>query len=458
MANIKNLSSIWNNIKEIDLKPIRDSALLGVKITIAGAVGAGKHTLAEQMRIDPKRPDMRTQSPITIVVPEIDGPLPMANLVIFMVDALQGDFTAEQTLVNKWSEAGKNVLVFVNKFDLVEGDLPPERGQGWVSSHVLFGSAKDSDYLVREFVPAVLEMLPQQQLALGRLFPLFRHELANQLINETCLSNAAYSFSTGLAEIVPVLDLPLNLTDLIVLTKSQAFLAYRLGLLLGFSTQWQDYVTEFGGVIGSGFIWRQVARSLVGLIPVWGIIPKVAIAYSGTYVVGHAILGWYLSGRHLNAKQMRALSAQAFARGREYANRLIQKMPKRHAITQKQAQLELASSIPAQLEVQPGSSPDEIVITKHRTIERVVDQPVSTGSTAPEISQPSQDNVNKDKKKVSIKLPAIKLSRQKKRPEDEETALQVCPRCGKSSAADAAFCQYCGMTFETGGMEKPGEG
>ena len=189
--------------------------------------------------------------------------------------------------------------------------------QGWLTANVISGSANNTVSLRKEFVPATLELLPQVHIALGRQFPLFRVTVANQLINETCFSNAAYSFSTGLAEIVPVLDLPLNLTDLIVLTKSQAFMAYKLGLLVGFSTHWQDYVTEFGGVIGGGFVWRQAARSLIGLVPGWGIIPKVAVAYSGTYVVGHAILGWYLSGRHLSAKQMRDLSIQAFSRGKE---------------------------------------------------------------------------------------------------------------------------------------------
>ena len=99
--------------------------------------------------------------------------------------------------------------------------------------------------------PTVLKLLPNQLLALGRMFPIFREAIAHQLINEACLTNASYAFSTGLAEIVPVLALPLTVTDMVVLTKNQAFLVYRLGLLFGFSTRWQDYVAEFGSVIGN---------------------------------------------------------------------------------------------------------------------------------------------------------------------------------------------------------------
>lgn len=448
MPGIKDISSVWNNIKEIDLKPIREAATAPVRIVIAGVTGAGRHTLAEAMRIDPARPDIRTQSPITIITLDADTPFPAANLVILMVDAGQADYTAEQLLVRKWSEAGKNVLVFVNKLDLVNGTIPTQSGQGWMATHVLFGSAKDSQYLQKEFTPAVLEMLPQQHLALGRQFPLFRLTIANQLINETCFSNAAYSFSTGLAEIVPVLDLPLNLTDLIVLTKSQAFLAYKLGLELGFSTHWQDYVTEFGGVIGSGFVWRQAARSLVGLVPGWGIIPKVAIAYSGTYVVGHAILGWYLSGRHLNSRQMRELSVQAFARGKDYARRLIEKMPRRR--TGKQEQALLPSSIPEQFDVEAGSGPDEIVITKRRVGERSELNPDGAPDSLRPVNQPMQKVELGDKQHKPLKqrkLQGIRLGRKKKESLPIKSEAQICSQCGKLSSADAAFCQYCGMPF-----------
>src|SRR4030066_2071126 len=328
VAGLKNVSTVWQNVKEIDLKPIKDSATQPVRIALVGEPGVGKHTLAEQMRTDPARPGVHTQSPITLFTFNASTEPPVAHLIIFLVDATRADYLAEQTLVKRWSDAGKNVLVFVNKLDLVEnnivGDVPP----GWQVPHVLFGSVNDVAYLQREFIPVVLELLPQQHLALGRQFPLFRIPIARQLINDTCFSNAAYSFSTGVAEIVPVLDIPLNVTDMIVLTKSQAFLAYKLGLLFGFSTRWQDYVTEFGSVIGGGFLWRQIARQLIGLIPGWGILPKVAVAYSGTYVVGNAILGWYLTGRNLSPKQMRALSVKAFARGKDYARKLGEKFPK----------------------------------------------------------------------------------------------------------------------------------
>ena len=193
---------------------------------------------------------------------------------------------------------------------------------------VLHGSVHDPVFMQRGFTPVILELLPERHLALGRQFSLFRVAIAQQLINESCFTNAVYSFSTGIAEVVPFFDIPLNITDSIVLTKAQAFLVYKLGLTLGFSTRWQDYLGEFGGVIGGGFVWRQLARMLIGLVPIWGIVPKVAIAYSGTFVVGHVVLQWYLTGRKITKQQMRALYTQALLNGKKIAQGLLSRLPR----------------------------------------------------------------------------------------------------------------------------------
>lgn len=443
MAGLKDIASVWKNIKEIDLKPIRESATNPVRIVLVGAPGSGRHTLAEQMRTDPARPGIHTQSTLALASLEAADEVPAAHLVIILADASRTDFTGEQALVKKWSEAGKNLLVFINKLDLVNSNVEAQAQGEWLASRVIYGSVNDVTYLQREFIPTVLELLPQQQLALGRQFPLFRLTIARQLINEACLSNAAYSFSTGLAEIVPVLDLPLNVTDMVVLTKSQAFLAYKLGLLLGFSTRWQDYVTEFGSVIGTGFLWRQIARELIGLVPGWGIIPKVAVAYSGTYVVGNAILGWYLTGRNLSPKQMRALYAQAFLRGKEYARMLAGKIPRLRLGMGRRAKLITRPNPPelAQGDIVVGETGEPAQVeTALGSLER---QAVN----ADDQEQISSTERRKENRAKKVGSPSEKRRgigwRGKKKPGSLQN-YRTCRQCGKNSAADASFCQYCG--------------
>ncbi|MCS7248703.1 MAG: hypothetical protein NZ840_10750 [Anaerolineales bacterium] len=353
MSGLKDLPKVWQSIKEIDLRPIREEALQAVHLAIAGRPDAPKQELAWQMRRDPYRPSEQTFTPISILDYTGDDsalePALNSDLLTLILPAATEETTLEQKLVQKWMNSGRRLLVLVpqdqrlgldaiQSFRLSIGNLRP-----------LFGDLSDPDFLLSRFVPAVLEALPQKQVALARQFPLFRDAVARQLIAEGCFTNAAYAFSTGLAEIVPGLNIPLNVADMVVLTKNQAFLAYRLGLALGFSTRWQDYLAEFGGILGSGFLWRQLARQLVGLIPAWGIVPKVAVAYAGTYVVGRVILQWYLTGKKLSPQQMRQLYGEAFQAGKAWASKMLQKIPRPRLPQQKRK--------PRELPLPPESNP-----------------------------------------------------------------------------------------------------
>ena len=328
MAGFKDLFNIWKNLKEVDLRPIREAALRPVRLAIVGRPGVGRHSLAEQMRSDPQRPDRKTQT--SLLIADLDTPerANAAELIILMLDATAKDFSQEQALAKQWSDSAKKVLAIVNKVDLLVERKLAASSKGWLVESVLYGSVLDPFFLQREFTPLIMELLPERLLALGRQFPLFRVAIAQHQISESCFTNAAYSFSTGIAEVVPIFDIPLNITDTIVLTKAQAFLVYKLGLTLGFSTRWQDYLGEFGSVIGGGFVWRQVARMLIGLIPVWGIVPKVAVAYSGTYVVGQVVLQWYLTGRHITKQQMKDIYTNGLLKGKKTAQRMLAWLPR----------------------------------------------------------------------------------------------------------------------------------
>lgn len=335
MSGLKDLTNVWQSIKEMDLRPIREDALQEVNIVMVSRPGGAKQTLLDQMRRDPNRKGMETLSPVTCLDYYGDDSVLQkdlqADLMILLVDESLSDAVLEQRLAKHWADSGRRILIVLYQ----EEDFPLSSEAGrlagwaeWGKSRLLRGCLTDEKFLLQKFVPAVLDILPHKQLALGRQFPLFRVAICRQLISESCFSNAAYAFSTGLAEVVPALDIPLNVADMFVLSKNQAFLVYRLGLTLGLSTHWQDYITEFGGILGGGFFWRQVARQLVGLIPAWGIIPKVAVSYAGTYVVGHVVLQWYLTGKQLSAQQIRALYAEAFRHGKVFAAQLAKKLPK----------------------------------------------------------------------------------------------------------------------------------
>jgi hypothetical protein len=143
------------------------------------------------------------------------------------------------------------------------------------------------------------------------------------LIEETSLTNAGFSLTTGIVEIVPVLTVPLTAGDIVVLTKNQAIMAYKIALAMGLPADWRETLPQLGAVVGGGFMWRQIARQLIGLIPVWGVIPKVAVAYAGTRVTGLAVYHWAATGEKLSSSALKERYRHALDQGRELARRLL---------------------------------------------------------------------------------------------------------------------------------------
>ena len=322
MASIFQLKNTWDTITEIQMQPLAQEALRGVRIALVGAPGSGRSILADLMRRDPVRPGIETDTPVLILDLENAAPASDCDLIILLMDGQAADYPREKELARAWINSGKQLLVFINLPTSPEGDAERAMQVSWKARNTLVGPVDDVRFLRDKFVPLVIQLLPGKLLGLGRGFPLFRVPIAHWLINDANISNASYAFATGLVEIVLVLNVPLTVTDMVVLTKNQAFLAYKLGLNFGFSTRWQDYLAEFSGVLGFGFAWRQIARSLVGLIPGFGIIPKVGIAYAGTAVVGNAILNWYLTGRHISKRQLNALYQQTYSSGKKLVHKL----------------------------------------------------------------------------------------------------------------------------------------
>lgn len=326
MASISRWRNLLSIIGEVDVRPIRAEAEAPLDLAIFAGQPETALWLAGELRRDPARPDQRSQAPL--LATSLDS-LPLeksVDLVILIVSPPELQALQERSLLERWRKSEQRALIVLQESGLPDNDapdlalVPGSMGRG---IRLLPGDVHDPAFLDGQLVPALLGLLPEKQLSAARNLPRLRAEVVRRLINDTSTSNAAYSLTTGLAEIIPVLTIPLNVTDMIILTKAQAFLVYRLGLALGLPLEWQAYLAEFGSVLGGGFLWRQMARMLVGLIPAYGILPKVAIAYSGTYVVGQVVYHWYLTGRHLTAGHIRSLYIQALQTGRRLASNLL---------------------------------------------------------------------------------------------------------------------------------------
>ena len=155
---------------------------------------------------------------------------------------------------------------------------------------------------------AIVSAAPARlRLALARQLPPLRPPLMAAIVEQTARANALYALGTGVAEAVPLLTLPLNVADIFVLTKNQLVMSYRIALAGGRSGSVRAVLGQTIGVVGSGFLLRQLARQLVGLVPVIGIAPKVAVAYAGTWAVGRAVAAWANGGPEVTAEGRQAL-------------------------------------------------------------------------------------------------------------------------------------------------------
>jgi uncharacterized protein (DUF697 family) len=248
-----------------------------------------------------------------------------ADLVVLVLSPERPAGEAERKAFQKWLAAGKRLIVVLNRPVTGAALIPVNE---WMGARVLEGEVIKREFLEKQFVPAVLQLLPDRSLSLARNNPLFRVPVAFDLIQETSFANASYSFTTGIAEIVPALTIPFGVADMVILTKAQAFLVYRLGLIFGLSARWQDHLAAFGSTIGFGFVWRTIARQLIGLIPGFGVLPKTAIAYAGTYAIGRGALQWYETGADVKRADVDRFFREALERGKAFAASLGERAPK----------------------------------------------------------------------------------------------------------------------------------
>lgn len=328
MASFSDLGNIFNTIRELDLQVIADEAQQQTWVAIVGDADSGARDLATAFYLAPRllpQSDASYEMAGPILTTIEDSALTdRAELVVYVLGQQRPATSAEKAALQKWLATDKKIVVIFNQPQSGPALLPLNE---WMGARVLEGEVIKRDFLEKHFVTAVLQLLPERKLSLARNYPLFRIAVAQDVISETSFANAGYSFGTGVAEVVPALNIPFNVADMIILTKAQAFMVYRLGLIFGLSARWQDHLAAFGSTIGFGFVWRTLARQLVGLIPGFGILPKVAIAYAGTFAIGRAAMQWYETGGEIKRGDVDRFFKEALVRGKQLAASLGDKAP-----------------------------------------------------------------------------------------------------------------------------------
>ena len=179
------------------------------------------------------------------------------------------------------------------------------------------GISADQTWAVDRARTDIVKRLPERAPALGRHLAAFRPAAAKQIIDETAGANAQFSLVSNIPTLIPVIgSIAAAGADFIVLTKNQVMMLYKLAAVYGRNLHDQrGILQEVLPVVGAGLAWRTIAREAASLLPfAAGTIPKVAIAYMGTIVVGRAADFYYRTGLRPSGEQMDQFRQQALGR------------------------------------------------------------------------------------------------------------------------------------------------
>ena len=141
-------------------------------------------------------------------------------------------------------------------------------------------------------VAQIIQQREELGLPLARhLFP-FRQPVVNQVILTISKENALFAMATALPDLMPsLLSMPWFIgefaSDTGFLTVNQVRMAFLIAAASDSPVGFLDQKRQVASIVAGAFGWRAMARELAGKIPFGGgLIPKAAISYAGTYVVG----------------------------------------------------------------------------------------------------------------------------------------------------------------------------
>lgn len=315
-----------NLIRELDLGEIRDEADQRFDILVVGQP-IFSEAIADRLGATPGRHGLHPW--ITIHhLPIQAGAEPRLvpdrfTLAILVTQEVEPSLSEVEAL-RRLEGAGVATVVAVLNDDAL-GRPGSDLARAGEPPRAVLSSEPTAEDISRRLAPAILEVLPEGRglrVALARRMPALREPFIRSIVDDVAQVNALYSMTTGLAEQIPLLNIPLNAADVLVLTKNQLLMAYKIALAAGKSGRPAELMGEIVSVLGGGFLFREVARKLVGLVPVIGLVPKVAVSYAGTRVIGTIVQRWASEGRRIRVDEMRTLYDEAIRGGRDLAKSL----------------------------------------------------------------------------------------------------------------------------------------
>ncbi|HXG24271.1 MAG TPA: hypothetical protein VNJ09_06925 [Chthonomonadales bacterium] len=242
-------------------------------------------------------------------------------------DATEEDILPERSLVRNFDSTSKELGFPTDTFDFV---IDAGGGRADATNGLKIYSVPEVGGWER-LVQHILDEHPELSLSLARRFPGFREEVSQRIIKDTAISNAEFAMLNALPGLVPILGPLLSLggiSDLLMLTKNQAMMLFRLAAAHDLPLDLRSRARDIAPLLGNAFGWRAIAREVVGVVPGGvGLAARGAIAYAGTIAIGQALHRFYHTGQLPTRAQINRFYREALAGAREIVR---QKLLKKH--------------------------------------------------------------------------------------------------------------------------------
>jgi hypothetical protein len=326
-SSFGSFGSILNVLREVDVRPARIAAETPFLLVFASRDQAFADYLSALMYRGDRQHDVPPFRASVGLGLTAAAQLSRANAVV-IVTRPDADNSEEMRVKAALEQAGLGVLLCYLQ---EAGTLPPQQptsatvAPANVVALPLINGTLDEQAAMKKLAHAIRQLKAIDDLALARHLPAFREPVVRALIEDVAMANATYSLGTGILSINPVTGLPLTVADTVILTKNQGIMAYKVTLAMGMPADFKSVMPQLAGVVGGGLVLRTIARSIIGLIPGLGILPKVGISFAGTYAIGEAVYAWCKTGEELTEDRLRAIYDKALERGRDIAIGLQQR-------------------------------------------------------------------------------------------------------------------------------------
>lgn len=227
----------WDALREINPSELRAEIEQPITIGFFGRPGSGRRSLVRALL----GVDVAEQTGREISINEVDSAAVAAagtlDAAFLVVDATEPDWAPERRVAAQLGTLGSPFFIV-----LTHADQLPSPSQGAPALRAQFPAhppeltavvdARNADETRSRLLGRLLQTVPGLRLALAHRFPALRRPISEDLIRETSKVNAQFALMSSLPALVPVLGMFLGgMADILVLTKNQAMLVFKLAAI-----------------------------------------------------------------------------------------------------------------------------------------------------------------------------------------------------------------------------------